>query len=268
MNISRAATNRAPFITTRAKSSCAQMTDSVKQSSFGEVLKEAAPAKDTFSSTSAVKRTPTKEVVSSVPDTQAKLDKISEAIKNTDYSEMSKAEIYADIEKKYTDTFDDFYAAVTLGACEDNIMINNQFNNDILNNVGCNEFPRGFINKARGYTDMSYDEIEAAIKEKYAGKTGFMDQLNLLGELFTSGVLDNKFGNHAAFDMIAHTSLSLECGGNGLIDKNEWLLRIEETGASSPFSLLINSPYFSSVQKELYKSITDDVLFGITDNTQ
>ena len=177
---------------------------------------------------------------------------------------MSKAEIYADIEKKYTDAFDDFHAALALGPCEDYIMINQQFQDDIRNSVGCNIIPTSLVKDA----DMDYDEIEAVIKEKYAGKTGFTDQLNLLGELYTSGVLTNKFGNHAAFDMIAHTSLSLECGGNGLIDKNEWLSRIEETGASSPFSLLINFPYFSSVQKELYKSITDDILFGIMDNAQ
>ena len=100
MTINRTTTNRTPFRTTRSKSSCAQMTESIKQSSFGEVLKETAPAKDTFKSTSAAERTPaTTSIASSVPDTQAKLDKISEAIKNTDYSEMSKAEIYADIEK-------------------------------------------------------------------------------------------------------------------------------------------------------------------------
>ena len=72
MNINRATTNRTPFRTTRAKSSCAQMTDSVKQSGFGEILKQSAPARDTFNSTSTVKRNPTTTAIaSSVPDTQA-----------------------------------------------------------------------------------------------------------------------------------------------------------------------------------------------------
>lgn len=272
MNIT-GTSNRTPIRTTRSKSSCAKMADSIsaregKQNSFGEVLKQSASVRDTFNSVSSAERTPTKEIASSVPFTQEKLNKISEEIKNTDYSEMSKSEIYADIEKKYADSFDDFYAARVIAACEDYVIINTQFQNDIQSIVGYSEFPRGFIKNARGYADMTYDEIEVAIKEKYAGKTSFIDQLNLLGELFTSGVLCNKFGWDAATDIVFHTSLSLECGGNGTISKNEWLSRIEETGASSPFSLLTNFPYFSETQKELYKLIADDILFGIADNTQ
>ena len=147
-------------------------------------------------------------------------------------------------------------------------MVNNQFHDDIQKNVGCGIIPINLVKEARGYANMDYDEIEAAIKEKYAGKTSFTDQLNLFGELFTSGVLSNKYGWDAATDMQSHLSLSLECDGNGLIDKNEWLSRIEETGASSPFSLLVNSPFFSEVQKELYKLIVDDILFSIADKNK
>lgn len=114
---------------------------------------------------------------------------------------------------------------------------------------------------------MSYDEVEAAIKEKYIGKTSFMDQLNLFGELFSSGVLSNKFGWENATDMVSKLNISLECGGNGTITKAEWLSRIEQTGVSSPFSLLLNNPYFAN-DKELFKSIVDDILFGVADKAE
>ena len=267
MNISRATTNRTPFRTTRSKSSCAQMTDSVKQSSFGEVLKEAAPAKDTFKSTSAAERTPaTTSIASSVPDTQAKLDKISGAIKNTDYSEMSKTETYADIERKYADSFDDFYMSLAFSPSNDHIIIRQQFLEDVSDHIGSMCIPLDFVHEARGYSGMSYDGIEAAIYEKYAGKTGFIDQLNLVGELFSSGVLSNKFGDDAVF-LIGDLENSIECGYNGIISKNEWLSKIDELGVSSPFSLLINNPYYAEY-KEKYQSMVDDILFGIMDKTQ
>lgn len=273
MNIT-GTSNRTPIRTTRSKSSCSKMADSVsaregKQNSFGEVLKQSTSVRDTFNSVSSAERTPTKEIVSSVPFTQAKLDKISEAIKNTDYSEMSKAEIYADIEKKYADSFDDFYMTAAVQPSEDHIMIRQQFQEDIHNNlgytIGCT--PRSIVFEAKGYSNMSYDEIEAAIKEKYAGKTGFIDQLNLVGELFSSGVLANKFGHEEAFYMICNLETSIECGYDGRIPKSEWLDKIEETGVSSPFGLLLNNPYFAK-DKELFKLMADDILFGIADNTQ
>lgn len=273
MNIN-GTSNRAPIRTTRSKSSCAKMADSVsardgKQNNFGEVLKQSESARDTFNSISSANHIREKVTVSSVPFTQAKLDSISEAIKNADYSEMSKAEIYADIEKKYADSFDDFYMTAAVQPSEDHIMIRQQFQEDIHNNlgytIGCT--PRSIVFEAKGYSNMSYDEIEAAIKEKYAGKTGFIDQLNLVGELFSSGVLSNKLGHEEAFYMVCNLETSIECGYDGRISKSEWLDKIEETGVSSPFSLLLNSPYFAEY-KEKYQAIADDILFGIADDTQ
>lgn len=266
--------NRTPIRTTRSKSSCAKMADSVsagecKQNSFGEVLKQSASARDTFNSVSSAERVREKVTVSSVPFTQAKLDSISEAIKNTDYSEMSKADIYADIEKKYADSFDDFYMTAAVQPSEDHIMIRQQFQEDIHNNlgytIGC--MPRSIVFEAKGYSNMSYDEIEAAIKEKYVGKTGFIDQLNLVGELFSSGVLANKFGHEEAFYMICNLETSIECGYDGRIPKSEWLDEIEKTGVLSPFSLLLNNQFYAEY-KEKYQTIADDILFGIADNTQ
>lgn len=273
MNIN-GTSNRAPIRTTRSKFSCAKMAESVsarddKQNSFGEVLKQSTSVRDTFNSVSSAERAREKVTVSSVPFTQAKLDSISEVIKNTDYSEMSKAEIYADIEKKYADSFDDFYMTAAVQPSEDHIMIRQQFQEDIHNNlgytIGCT--PRSIVFEAKGYSNMSYDEIEAAIKEKYAGKTGFIDQLNLVGELFSSGVLSNKLGHEEAFYMICNLETSIECGYDGRIPKSEWLDKIEETGVSSPFSLLLNNPYYAEY-KEKYRAMTDDILFGIADDTQ
>lgn len=272
MNINRTS-NRAPIRTTRSKSSCAKMADSLsaresKQNSFGEVLKQSTSVRDTFNSVSSAERTPTKEIVSSVPFTQEKLNKISEAIKNTDYSEMSKAEIYADIEKKYADSFDDFYMSLAFHPSEDHIMIRQHFQEDIHNYIGY-RIPLSVVNEARGYSGMNFDEIEAAIKEKYLGKNGFIDQLNLIGELFTSNVLSHKYGDEAIF-MIGDIENSIECsecGYTGIISKNEWLDKIEETGVSSPFGLLLNNPYFAK-DKELFKLMADDILFGIMDKVK
>lgn len=268
MNINRTS-NRAPFRTTRSTSSCAKMANSIsardgKQNSFEEVLKQSTSARDSFNGVSSAERTPTKEIVSSVQDTQAKLDKISAAINDMDYSGMSKAEIYADIEKRYENVFDDFHMTMAVWPSEYHCMVHNHFLEDINNHLGSQLIPRNLIQEARGYSNMSYDEIEVSIKEKYAGKTGFVDQLNLFGELFSSGVLTNKFGWDEATKMSSELTASLDCGGDGRISKSEWLSRIEQTGASSPFSLLLNNPYFAK-DKELFKTMIDEILFGITD---
>ena len=259
MNISKTS-NRVPVQSVRTRTA-----NTVSQNSFGDVLKQSS-AKDTFRASSFPI---TADMGSSlgVADTQAKLDKISAAIKDTDYSDMTKAEIYAEIEKRYEDAFDDFHASRAILACTDHIMVNEQFYRDIDNYVGKIR-PSNIVNEARGYTDMSYDEIEAAIREKYAGKTAFIDQLNLFGEMFSSGVLHNKYGSNKAVNMAMDLCLCVECGGNKTISKSEWLSRIEQTGTSSPFSLLLNSPYFSLAEKELFKSMVDDILFGVADKAE
>lgn len=268
MNIT-GTTNRTPVITTRSKSSTAQAAENLKQSNFEDTLQQSLAAKystDAFTKTSDVKRAPTKMVTSSIPDTQAKLDSISEAIKNTDYSGMSKIEIYADIEKKYADAFDFFYSTLAVTPSEDHVMVHHQFIDD-LSDKDCYSISHSDKMEARGYSNMDYDEIEAAIKEKYAGKTGFVDQLNLYGELFSSGVLRHKFGWEAAVTMTSqlNTSIEIEYNGGEKMSNNEWLSRIEETGISSPFTFLINNPYFAK-DSELFKLMADDILFGIVDS--
>ena len=241
-----------------------KQTNARSLSSFCEMLNKSAN-KDTFNVDSVSKPTASANKIdfSSIEDTGTKLNNISAAIKDTDYSGMTKAEIYADIEKKYEDIFDDFHFSLAIETCTDHTMVYEHFHNEINNYVGDTSLK--FVQEARGYVDMSYDEIEAAIKEKYAGKTDFKDQLNLFGELFTSGVLYNKYGAHEAAALALDLRFSLECGGEHNIPKSEWLSRIEKTGASSPFTLLLNNPYFSEKSKEFHKKFVDDILFGIAD---
>lgn len=247
-----------------AQNAYAKTSNAVRQDSFGDVLKKSS-ARDTFNA-SAVSNTSVAVGSLIAANTQAKLDIIAAELKNTDYSDMSKAEIYADIEKRYENAFDDYYASRAVGCCEDFTMVNNQFVEDIRAYVGyC---PTKIVNEARGYAGMTFDEIEASIKEKYAGKTGFVDQLNLLGELYTSGVLTNKMGWANANAFLSHLSISIDMRSFNEINpisKAEWLRRVEKTGVSSPFTFLLNNPYFS-MYKEMYKTIVDDILFGIADN--
>jgi len=234
---------------------------SLKQNNFGDVLKSTS-ARDTFTAAPVLEETPGRTVISDFADTQAKLDDISEAIKNTDYSGMTSAEIYVDIEKKYENAFDDFYITRAFAACKEHIMINDQFLNDIKNNAG--KVSPELRNEARGYAGMSFEEIENAVKEKYIGKTGFIDQLNLFGELYATGVLFNKYGSKDAIEMTMDLSISVECGGDMGMSRNEWLSRVEKSGASSPFDLLINNPFLAQFKEE-YQSMVDEILFGVVD---
>lgn len=252
-------TNRVPIRTVPAKAS-----NSVKQDGFGDVLKSSA--KDTFKASSVSNMTDMGGLLG-IANTQAKLDKISSAIKDTDYSGMTKTEIYADIEGKYTNAFDDFYATFAVWSCEEYNMLHCHFCDDVENNVGL-YWENNDTLKARGYIGMSYDEVEATIKEKYLGKTSFIDQLNLFGELFSSGVLSNKFGWDNATDMVSKLNSTLEFGSNGNITKSEWFSMIEQTKTSSPFSLLLNNPYLSLADKELFKLMVDDILSGNEDKKQ
>ena len=261
MNISMTS-NRVPVQTTYTKSS-----NAIKQDSFGDVLKQSS-AKDTFSVSSASNASVSVGSLG-VAATQAKLDSISAEIKDTDYSRMSKAEIYADIEKRYTDAFDDYYAArVAFSGCQEYQMINNQFVTEVHNHIGI-WYPDTVI-EARGYSNMSYEEIETAIKEKYAGKTGFVDQLNLFSELYTSGVLSNKYGEEAAYDLAHNLEINIFLFSyeNGLPPKDAWLRKVNEAGISSPFTLLLNAQYLSLADKELFKTMVDDILFGVADKSE
>ncbi len=236
----------------------------INQIGFGKVL-ESTPAKDTFEVSpvfEAYSKRTAISISSDFPDTQEKLDDISEDIKNADYSGMTNAEIYVDIENKYARAFDNFYITMVYADCKDCIMISNRFWNDIKNNAG--NVSQALINEARGYADMSYDDIENVIKEKYVGKTGVDDQLNLFGELFSTGVLFGKYGMKKTTQMAMDLKRCAEYGENTDILRNEWLSKAEELGYSSPFSLLINNPLFLKF-KEKYQFLFDEILIDAVD---
>ena len=119
MNISKTS-NRVPVQSVRTRTA-----NTVSQNRFGDVLKQSS-AKDTFSASSVSNKSVGGGSLSTAY-TQAKLDKILDEIKNTDYSDMSKTEIRADIEGKYANAFEDFYATFAIQTCTDYIMIHDHF---------------------------------------------------------------------------------------------------------------------------------------------
>ena len=194
----------------------------------------------------------------SIAETQVKLDEVAAVGRAVDYSGMTKAEIFAEIENRYKEAFDDYYMARTVCATTEQSMMLSQYNDEIRSKIGINNSFE-LYNNARGYEGMSYDEIELAIKEKYVGKTGFQDQLNLFGELFTAGVLSNKYGHHTAVSMITDMKISMGCVVTK--PKSEFYGGIDPN--SSAFDMLMNNEYVPATHKEVYQRIIEDILFGI-----
>lgn len=193
-----------------------------------------------------------------IAETQLKLDKVAAAGRAVDYSGMTKAEIFAEIENRYKDAFDDFYTARAVCLTKEQEKILSQYNSEVEEKIGISNSIE-FYNEARGYGGMSYDEIEVAVKEKYAGKTGFKDQLNLLGELFATGVLTDKYGLHTATQMCTDMRISMGC--SPLKTEAELYGGIDPN--ASAFDMLMNNEYVPDAHKEVYERIIEDILFGI-----
>ena len=202
--------------------------------------------------------TRTTPVDPSIAETQAKLDEVAAAGRAVDYSGMTKAEIFAEIENRYKEAFDDFYTARSVCLTKEQEKILAQYNSEVKEKIGsCNSIE--FYNEARGYSGMRYEEIEAAVKEKYAGKTGLKDQLNLLGELFATGVLANKYGLDTATQMFTDIRISLGCSPRK--SETEFYGGIDPN--SSAFDMLMSNEYVPATHKEVYQQIIEDILFGI-----
>ncbi|MBR4095823.1 MAG: hypothetical protein IKK42_00790 [Oscillospiraceae bacterium] len=194
----------------------------------------------------------------SIAETQLKLDKVAAAGRAVDYSGMTKAEIFAEIENRYKEAFDDFYTARSVCLTKEQEKILSQYNSEVKEKIGVSNSIE-FYNEARGYAGMSYDEIEAAVKEKYAGKTGFKDQLNLFGELFATGVLTDKYGFYTATQMCTDMRISMGC--SPLKTEAELYGGIDPN--ASAFDMLMNNEYVPATHKEVYEQIIADILFGI-----
>lgn len=161
--------------------------------------------------------------------TYAKLKQLAEVTAQTDYTGMSSDEIYAEIWNRYEEAFDGNMVAIT--ACITGPVewarINNHFVNEIHHRIFIPEVnaareAAGAVNsyegkmavekdfqknagkvlhnsllKVLGYDGMGFDEMEAAIREKYIGKNTTLDFLKMQSELKRSGVLEHKMGDQA-----------------------------------------------------------------------
>ncbi len=221
-----------------------------EKSDFKSVLQESQKT-DTFTRTSSVD--------TGIAETQAKLDKVAAAGRAVDYSGMTKTEIYAEIENRYKDAFDDYFIAKSVCATKEQVMMLNQLNTELTEKVGLSNINFEMIHEARGYSGMSMEEIEASIKEKYAGKTSFIDQMNLFGELFCSGIISNKYGASTAVSMCTDMAISLGCRPQK--SESELYGRIDPN--DSAFDMLMNNEYVPAAHKEVYERIIEDILFGI-----
>lgn len=162
--------------------------------------------------------------------TYAKLNQLAEITGQMDYTDMSSEEIYAEIWNRYNEAFDGNMVAIT--ACITGPVewarINNHFQHEIDRHIfipevnarraagkesattdarkaslqissqeGAGKVLRDSLLKVLGYDGMSFDEMEAAIKEKYAGKNSTLDFLKMQSELKRTGVLEHKMGDQA-----------------------------------------------------------------------
>lgn len=155
--------------------------------------------------------------------THAKLKKLREINERADYTGMSPEEIYKTIWDRYNEAFDGNMMAITAciaGPAEWG-PVNNQFYYEIRDqiihpamraareadpaltyeecrDIGGKVSGEAYL-KTMGWDGMSYEEREASIKEKYAGKNTTRDFLMMQSELYKSGVLEYRMGSHASF---------------------------------------------------------------------
>ena len=174
--------------------------------------------------------------------THAKLKQLAELNAQADYTGMSPDEIYSEIWNRYDEAFDGNMIAIrgcVAGPAEWSV-INQQFYAEIRRHIfnpaiiaarkeglemdgrpytewtdaemdaldsssnlkACKTVNNALM-KVLGYDGMSFDEREAAIREKYAGKNTTLDFLNMQSELDLSGVLRHKMGEHPSGTYLA-----------------------------------------------------------------
>ncbi len=160
--------------------------------------------------------------------TCAKLKQLAEIDQQADYTGMSADEIYAEIWNRYDEAFDGNMIAIKAyiaGPIEWE-RIHNQFYDEVCRRVseaaykaagevqtsveqemdalegssqkGTGNASYDAFMKVLGYDGMSFEEKEAAIKKKYAGKNTTLDFLKMQSELKESGVLEHKMGSEAS----------------------------------------------------------------------
>ncbi|WP_297294524.1 hypothetical protein [uncultured Oscillibacter sp.] len=174
--------------------------------------------------------------------THAKLKQLAELDTQADYTGMSPDEIYAEIWNRYDKAFDgnmiairgcvagpsewgeigyQFYTEVTRhifnpaisAAWKEGVELDGRpytewtYEEETALDRLCVEKADKIVHdammKTLGYDGMSFDEREAAIREKYAGKNTTLDFLNMQSELSMSGVLIHKMGMDRADTYLA-----------------------------------------------------------------
>ena len=169
--------------------------------------------------------------------TQAKLKQLAELNAQADYTGMSPDEIYAEIWNRYDEAFGRDMIAIKgyIAGPAEWCVVNNQFCDEVTRHIfnpainaawkegvelddrpytewtyeektaldrSCREKADKVVFDAKmkvlGYDGMSFDEREAAIREKYAGKNTTIDFLKMQNELQETGVLNNKMGWESA----------------------------------------------------------------------
>lgn len=178
---------------------------------FQTDLEKSRAAQDTFTHAAPAKGIPVNVTVFPSDSTEVKLNKLRQIGETADYSGMSYVEIHTAIWNRYNAAFDGKMSAIASGLTDGKEWcdISNQFMDEVYHAVALpmaadekKGVDFGQINphaKMLGYDGMSWEEREAAIKEKYKGKDTLEDFLSMQGELSLTGVLSEKMGNEAAF---------------------------------------------------------------------
>ena len=169
--------------------------------------------------------------------THAKLKQLAELDAQADYTGMSPDEIYAEIWNRYSEAFGEDMIAIRgcIAGPAEWCVVNNQFQGEIVHHIfnpainaawkegvkldgrpytewtyeeenaldrSCREKADKVVYdakmKALGYDGMDFDQREAVIREKYAGKNTTSDFLKMQSELKLSGVLRHKMGEDQA----------------------------------------------------------------------
>ena len=166
-----------------------------------------------------------------------KLAKLRKMAEEADYTGMDFNEISTTIWNRFNDAFNGNFAAIDTfaGISPEWCDIQNCFYEDMRDHVwipmlrefeaetgirGANVLPSKDTAENRaysqyisskygktatvtlGYGDLTTEEVEQAIYQKYAGKDTLRDFLNMQGELYQSGVLSSKLGRDGALAYI------------------------------------------------------------------
>lgn len=199
--------------------------------------------------------------------TEVKLAKLRQIDESADYTGMSYSEIYTAIWNRYNDAFGGKLEAITtcLANGPDEIAINNQYGAEMLKKAyypmkaaaqkGEYTGPTDLHSEMLGYGGMSWEEKEAAILEKYRGKSTLADFLSMQGELNKTGVLSHKMGGRVGAQQYC---VALESQLKQTCFPEEFYAGVSPTQAH--FNAIIDRPFdaktFWSDFKDSLKSMT------------